>query len=100
MRKARRIKKVWKSRPRPSGQECISSGLSAITKFQSLTRFFYSTIFARKTLTTTSRVSPGIPTGGSTVVEVAGNHAIYVSRPRAVAALIEKASREVKPVRS
>ena len=30
---------------------------------------------------------------GSTVVEVAGNHAIYVSQPNAVAALIEKAAR-------
>ncbi|MGD0887114.1 MAG: alpha/beta hydrolase [Thermodesulfovibrionales bacterium] len=33
---------------------------------------------------------------GSTVVEVAGSHAIYVSQPNAVAALIEKATREVK----
>jgi pimeloyl-ACP methyl ester carboxylesterase len=33
---------------------------------------------------------------GSTVVEVAGSHAIYVSQPKAVAALIEKAAREVK----
>jgi pimeloyl-ACP methyl ester carboxylesterase len=33
---------------------------------------------------------------GSTVVEVAGSHAIYVSQPNAVAALIEKAAREVK----
>ncbi len=33
---------------------------------------------------------------GSTVVEVAGNHAIYVSQPQTVAALIEKAAREVK----
>ena len=32
---------------------------------------------------------------GSTVVEVAGSHAIYVSQPNAVAALIEKAAREV-----
>jgi pimeloyl-ACP methyl ester carboxylesterase len=32
---------------------------------------------------------------GSTVVEVAGSHAIYVSQPNAVAALIEKAVREV-----
>src|SRR5215471_6900200 len=31
---------------------------------------------------------------GSTVVEVAGSHAIYVSQPQAVAALIEKAARE------
>jgi len=33
---------------------------------------------------------------GSTVVEVAGSHAIYVSQPNAVAALIEKAVREVE----
>ncbi len=33
---------------------------------------------------------------GSTVVEVAGSHAIYVSQPNAVASLIEKAAREVK----
>jgi len=33
---------------------------------------------------------------GSTVVEVAGSHAIYVSQPNAVAALIEKAASEVK----
>ncbi len=32
---------------------------------------------------------------GSTVVEVPGSHAIYVSRPDAVAALIERAAREV-----
>ena len=32
---------------------------------------------------------------GSTVVEVAGSHAIYVSQPAAVAALIEKAASEV-----
>ena len=35
---------------------------------------------------------------GSTVVEVAGSHAIYVSQPNAVAALIKKAAREVKAV--
>lgn len=35
---------------------------------------------------------------GSTVVEVAGSHAIYVSQPNAVAALIEQAAREVKSV--
>src|SRR5450631_2916497 len=35
---------------------------------------------------------------GSTVVEVAGSHAIYVSQPNAVAAIIEKAAREVKVV--
>ncbi|MEK6283145.1 MAG: alpha/beta hydrolase [Acidobacteriota bacterium] len=33
---------------------------------------------------------------GSTVVEVAGSHAIYVSQPNAVAALIEKAAGQVK----
>lgn len=33
---------------------------------------------------------------GSTVVEVAGSHAIYVSQPNAVAALIEKAATGVK----
>ena len=32
---------------------------------------------------------------GSTVVDVAGSHAIYVSQPNAVAALIEKAASEV-----
>jgi len=32
---------------------------------------------------------------GSTVVEVAGSHAIYVSQPNAVAALIEKAVKGV-----
>lgn len=32
----------------------------------------------------------------STAVEVAGSHAIYVSRPNEVAALIEKAAKEVK----
>ena len=31
---------------------------------------------------------------GSTVTEVPGSHAVYVSQPRAVAALIEKAARE------
>jgi len=30
---------------------------------------------------------------GSTVVEVKGSHAVYVSQPQAVAALIEKASK-------
>ena len=35
---------------------------------------------------------------GSTVVEVAGSHAIYVSQPNDVAAFIEKAAREVKAV--
>ena len=33
---------------------------------------------------------------GSTVVEVAGSHAIYVSRPNEVAALVEKAAKGVK----
>jgi pimeloyl-ACP methyl ester carboxylesterase len=33
---------------------------------------------------------------GSTVVEVAGSHAIYVSQPAAVTALIEKAASEVR----
>jgi pimeloyl-ACP methyl ester carboxylesterase len=33
---------------------------------------------------------------GSTVVEVKGSHAIYVSQPRAVAALIEQAAKNVK----
>src|SRR4030081_990462 len=33
---------------------------------------------------------------GSTVVEVKGSHAIYVSQPTAVAALIEQAARKVK----
>ena len=33
---------------------------------------------------------------GSTVVEAAGSHAIYVSRPNAVAAIIEKAAAAVK----
>ena len=33
---------------------------------------------------------------GSTVVEVAGSHAIYVSQPNAVATLIEKSASEVK----
>jgi len=33
---------------------------------------------------------------GSTVVEVAGSHAVYVSRPDAVAALIEQAAGEVR----
>ena len=33
---------------------------------------------------------------GSTVVEVAGSHAIYVSQPEAVASLIERAAAEVQ----
>ena len=36
---------------------------------------------------------------GSTVVEVGGSHAIYVSQPKAVAALIMKAAKEVGAVR-
>jgi hypothetical protein len=32
---------------------------------------------------------------GSTVVEVAGSHAIYLSQPNAVAELIEKAANKV-----
>ncbi len=35
---------------------------------------------------------------GSTVVEVKGSHAIYVSQPGAVAALIEQAAKSVKAV--
>jgi pimeloyl-ACP methyl ester carboxylesterase len=35
---------------------------------------------------------------GSTVVEVKGSHAVYVSKPQAVAALIEKAAHGVRPV--
>jgi pimeloyl-ACP methyl ester carboxylesterase len=34
---------------------------------------------------------------GSTVVEVVGSHAIYVSQPAAVAALIEQAASAVAP---
>jgi pimeloyl-ACP methyl ester carboxylesterase len=37
---------------------------------------------------------------GSTVVEVAGSHAIYVSQPNAVAALIEKAAKETNTAAS
>jgi hypothetical protein len=33
---------------------------------------------------------------GSTVVEVKGSHAVYVSQPKAVALLIEKAAKGVK----
>jgi predicted RNA binding protein YcfA (HicA-like mRNA interferase family) len=33
---------------------------------------------------------------GSTVVEVKGSHAIYVSQPSAVAALIEQAAKKAK----
>jgi hypothetical protein len=33
---------------------------------------------------------------GATVVEAKGSHAIYVSQPSAVAALIEQAARKVK----
>lgn len=34
---------------------------------------------------------------GATVVEVKGSHAVYISQPSAVAALIEQAARKVKP---
>jgi len=37
---------------------------------------------------------------GSTVVEVKGSHAVYVSKPEAVAALIEKAAEGVKSARN
>jgi pimeloyl-ACP methyl ester carboxylesterase len=37
---------------------------------------------------------------GSTVVEVAGSHAIYVSQPEAVARLIATAAREARPMAS
>jgi pimeloyl-ACP methyl ester carboxylesterase len=37
---------------------------------------------------------------GSTVVESKGSHAVYVSRPEAVAALIERAARESQPAAS
>ena len=33
---------------------------------------------------------------GATVTEIAGSHAVYVSQPNAVAALIEKAAKELK----
>jgi len=33
---------------------------------------------------------------GSTVAEVAGSHAIYVSQPNAVAALIKQAAQELR----
>ena len=33
---------------------------------------------------------------GSTVVEAAGSHAIYVSQPKEVVALIERAAKETK----
>jgi hypothetical protein len=32
---------------------------------------------------------------GSTVTEVAGSHAVYVSQPKSVAAFIERAAKEV-----
>jgi hypothetical protein len=35
---------------------------------------------------------------GSTVVEVAGSHAIYVSQPEPVARLIATAAREARPM--
>jgi hypothetical protein len=34
---------------------------------------------------------------GATVAEAAGSHAIYISKPEAVAALIAKAAKSVKP---
>jgi hypothetical protein len=37
---------------------------------------------------------------GSKVVEVAGSHAIYVSQPNAVAALIEQAAKGIKATAS
>jgi len=37
---------------------------------------------------------------GSTVVEVAGSHAIYLSQPNAVATLIEEAAKGVKATAS
>jgi pimeloyl-ACP methyl ester carboxylesterase len=37
---------------------------------------------------------------GSTVVEVSGSHAIYVSKPQAVAALIAKAAKDVRVARN
>jgi len=37
---------------------------------------------------------------GSTVVEVAGSHAVYVSQPKAVASIIEKAAGKVKAATS
>ena len=33
---------------------------------------------------------------GATITEVAGSHAVYVSQPKAVAALIEKAAKGMK----
>jgi hypothetical protein len=39
-------------------------------------------------------------TAGSTVIEVAGSHAIYVSKPAAVAELIETASMRRSLLRS
>ena len=35
---------------------------------------------------------------GSTVVEVKGSHAVYVSQPQAVASLIEKAARGAEAI--
>jgi hypothetical protein len=35
---------------------------------------------------------------GATVAEAAGSHAIYISKPKAVAALIAKAANTVSPV--
>jgi predicted RNA binding protein YcfA (HicA-like mRNA interferase family) len=37
-----------------------------------------------------------VQNAGSTVVEVKGSHAVYVSNPEAVAALIEKAAKGVR----
>jgi hypothetical protein len=42
------------------------------------------------------RRAQGFKSAGSTVVEVKGSHAIYVSQPRAVADLIEQAATKVK----
>lgn len=41
--------------------------------------------------------APHVRAAGSTVVEVAGSHAIHVSQPAAVAALIEQAVSAVAP---
>jgi hypothetical protein len=42
-----------------------------------------------------SRSAPRRGGGGATVAEAAGSHAIYVSKPEAVAALIAKAANSV-----
>jgi hypothetical protein len=44
----------------------------------------------------TAWAGPAAKRAGSTVVEVKGSHAVYVSKPEAVAALIEKAANGVK----